>query len=253
MTNYVSTYSIIEAAQRDSGINDLEIDINDAVEWIYECIELIAIPMSYLEPMPIKLSIVDHRGELPRNLHTILGVRTYDTKIPLNYSTDIYYKNSLDTNITVSESFLNNDTLATAPNTSIKFQYKYKTENGYLYTDLKETDLEMAYNIFPIDEVGYPIIPDNISVINACKWFIIERMMYKLWVVGKIPDKVYEKANQERLWYVGKASSSPRIPSLDMMQNLRNISMKMISNPEQIMDGFRTMAEPERLNFSRYW
>lgn len=143
-----------------------------------------------------KIKIADYRGELPCDLEHIIQVR--DDK-------DHYYRYSTDS-FHFSED---------------KGQHKgytYKVQGSCIFTSIKDTELEVAYQAMPVDEEGYPLIKNNyVKALEAyikMEWFTIQ------FDLGKIHGQVLANAQQDYYWKVGQAQTE--VPSVDEMESITN-------------------------------
>ena len=283
INNFISVLQLVEDIARDTEYELTSLD--DAYEWSFKCIRAINAPVSFVTKGYIAAP-EDYRLKLPDDFQKMLGIRDYNNKKPLIPATNIYYKTDTDAEVVTYPLEVNTDTtLPTAtfyidgngnpilpegylfptmvsqsysslinptinnPNSN---DYTYKIEKGWLFTSLTAVYLEMVYEAFPLDEYGFPLIPDDESFINAVKSYIIERLDYRLWRKGKITDKVYAKSEQERAWYMAQAANKSKMPmSADEYEALRRQAQKIISHPNQHDAGFRHLNRGEKLNFNR--
>jgi hypothetical protein len=140
----------------------------------------------------------------------------------------------------VSTSFRNTD-----------FSPKYKLSGDYMYTNFKNGFVEMAYKAYPIDELGMPMVPDNIKFIKAVEWYLISRMDYKRWRSTRAltDQKVWETSSGEASWYIGSARSAARQPSLDMMEGIKRMLLRSIPKINQHSNSFKTSTNQEQRKF----
>lgn len=111
---------------------------------------------------------------------------------------------------------------------SPEYQYNYKIDNGYIYTNFETGFLELSYKGFVTDDHGFPMIPDDPKFLEAVRWSIIEHIDYKKWRVSEITDKVYQHSEQQRDWYIAAARSKADIPSASKMEILKNMFLRSI-------------------------
>lgn len=225
---YLSIKAIIEKAYRDTG-SIFKIDFYEAIEWAGECIELIGCPVQ-LKDAHECLDIVEFKAKLPCDLHLLLGVRDWETKLPLRYSTDLYHHALVCQEINNCE--CGDDT--------------FTVNDDYMFTSFEEGKVELTYKALPTDDEGFPLIPDQIKFVMAVKHFLEERILWKGLLAGKTVQYVYEKALQDRLWYIGAANTAGNRPSPDQMESLKNNWLRMIPKINQHMDGFKSMGEREQ-------
>ena len=100
---------------------------------------------------------------------------------------------------------------------------EYTIQDNEIRTSFKEGFIAISYYKQKIDEnTGYPLIPDNYSVITAITMYITMKYMARMWYMGResYNDK-YQKAEQDWHWYCKQASTNSIMPhGLDEHQNL---------------------------------
>lgn len=107
-------------------------------------------------------------------------------------------------------------------------QYKYKIEGNYIRTELEKGTLIIYYTGFPVDEDGYPMIPDISSYKEAIHWYIIMKLMER----GlKHPSGIrFDSAEARWLKYAGQAFADSNYPSIDQYESFRRQWTNMIDN-----------------------
>lgn len=283
--NFISPLVIAESIARET---EHEItNLSDLHEWCFECLRLINAPQAFITKLRVD-KLEDYRMRLPEDItgSGIRGIRTHITKVPLLPATDIYYlDNQLpETNVAYSSTvdttdiptgtfYLDNNGAPIVPNgylfptiasqsydaliagtimpPSMVNTYTYKVDNGWIISSIKDDYIDIVYEAFPIDEYGLPLLPDDQSFLNALKYFIIERLDYRSWRKGKIADKVYQKSEQERVFYIAQASTKSKVPMTeDEYEVLKNISSRLVKHPNQHEQGFKTLNIAEDLKVS---
>jgi len=127
-----------------------------------------------------------------------------------------------------------------------EFTLSYRINASYIETNFEDGFVELVYNGFMMDENGFPMIPDEARYREAVASFLIERLDYKAWRKGLIPDKVYQKSCQERDWYIGAARNKANIPSIDRMESIKKMFLRSIQKVTSHNDGFRFSNLTER-------
>lgn len=99
---------------------------------------------------------------------------------------------------------------------------EYTIVNNKIRTSFKEGFILLSYYRVMIDEeTGYPLIPDDVSVINAITYYIMWKYNQRMWFMGREghSDKM-QYAEQQWLKYCGQAKTNNTILSgLDEYQN----------------------------------
>jgi len=237
---YVSLDLIMDKVHRDNRFVE-KVDYFDVVEWSGEAIKLIGAPSSFMKKvtgnslLTPNITVADYKGELPVDYYRVMpgGVRDYDTKVVYRGATDTFIKAPAITGEA--------PTLAQADKT-------YTINDNYIFIGSEEATLEMAYYAFPVEGCGMPLIPDNVKYVNAIGSFIAERIGFGLWSIGKLPDKVYAKLEQERAWYIGAASSAANVPSIDQMETWTKGWARLSPVINQHMTSFKYFGDQEDIN-----
>lgn len=231
---YIDITYIIERVYRDNGF-DLEIKFDELVEWVWDVISLIGAPQVYIDKitdgsigMPEPITIQDYRGLLPSDLHHIVLARDYDTKMPMICKSSSFVKDTQQTFVRES-------------------QYSYVVNNNYIYTSFETGEVELNYKAFPTNNLGMPMIPDDIKFVMATQAYIAERIGFRLWMQEKLTRDRYEKLETERLWYIGAAKTKAQIPSIDEMESIKNRFLRLKINTNFHDGSFTYSSEKERL------
>ena len=239
---YTSINRVIENVIRDTGFTD-EINFPDMVEWCFIAMELINTPSAYIKSItdgnkdlnhhqPVE--IVDYRGELPCDFHKLIGVREYCSLIP-----------------TVSDSgiFLESNN---APQIQRYSNVTYKIEGSYIFTNISEGYLEIAYWAFPTDADGLPMIPDDVMYLRAVEAFLTERIARKLWIQGKMSGEVYSQLDRDWLFYVKSAKVRAAMPSYDEAESLKNQILRLVSKPNHADWNYSALSNSEQAYTGRF-
>jgi len=231
---YIDVSYIIERVYRDTGF-DLEIKYDEVIEWVWDVISLVGAPNAYVDKitngdtgMPDPITIVDYRGTLPSDLHHIVFARDYDTKMPMICKSSSFVKDT--ETVYVKES-----------------QYSYTVNESYMFTSFETGEVELNYKAFPTNNLGMPLVPDDIKFVMATQAYVAERIGFRLWMQERLSRDRYEKLGQERDWYIGAASTKARIPSIDEMEAIKNRFLRLKINPNFHDASFTYSADKERL------
>jgi len=287
---HVKLDTILEKVFRDYGF-ETDLDWTDAIEWAAEALDLIGAPRVYttlitdgddLKGHPDPISIVDHRGNLPCNLHQIVQVRECGSKMPMIYATNTFHNSTTGnsgTNVTCTTNNCDNNTADVVPSTQLndnqncnpffnfnpnptantpyganlptvggelQDNYTYTISGDKIFTSFKCGQVEMAYLAFPVDEKGLPMIPQETRFQNAVRDYIAHRLSMKLTIQGKFQPAMAEKLEQNWLFYCQSAANKSRMPSIDQMESLKNQWVRSIPNLNEHDTAFRFQNTEER-------
>lgn len=187
---------------------------------------------NYTEDKTAVVEICDYSGKLPCDIIYINQVKT-DEEIAMKYASDSFH-------------LVNQN----SPDLYRKSEYAYTINQDHIFTSFEEGKIYINYRALPVDENGYPLIPDDVRMRSAVKyhlmWTIAQRLFYK----GKITENVYRDIEQNRNWYMGSAQTKSVIPSHDQMESLANQFARLIQDSSAHADFFATSNLPE--NFKRH-
>ena len=238
-SKYVSINQILAKVYRDLKVGDL-INPADAIEWAGEAIELIGAPFHFTEKVA-RLEISNHRSQLPCDLHYLVTAKgvscdlstdvcATDVKgyLPMRYSTDAYH-------------------YYCAGNQDNKYHASltYKVNDDFIFTSFETGYVLMAYHGIPVDDDGYPLIPDDPKFKEAVAGHIKWRIAFILAGSGKMPQWVYQKLEQDRDWYMAAAQTRANTPSPDMAEAIKNNWLRLIPKINQHSDGFKSAGDQE--------
>jgi hypothetical protein len=223
--SWVDIDFILDKLYHDYKFDDIE--YNEVAEDIWDAINYVADPSSY-ETKFADIVIADYKGTMPSDFFSIVDgtVMEKETNIPLVGSLDLM------------DRFSDNATIL-AETDALK--YSYKIIEGYLYTGLEDTTLTISYKAFPVSN-NLPLVPDNAKAIRMVVDYIAEKIAFKLFMVGKLGERVYEKILQRSCWSTSSWKTSSKIPTTDVMERLKNIHLNLLRNPNMHDNQFKHLG-----------
>jgi hypothetical protein len=253
--NFISIEEIISEVVRDLGTSD-EVPWDDLIVWAFESIRLVGANQAYVSDFDTA-TIVNYRVALPCNFINLRGilingsvpVYTGDTfhnlldKSPLgvsNYSGTLIAEGEIKT---VSGTFK-----AGFPNAvRTEQEYTYSLNDSYIVTNCKEGEVTISYTALPIDENGFPMIPEEIRFRKAVKTYLIYKLDYIKWRNGKISSQLFQHSEQEWEFYVGSASNAAKMPDEAMTQTIKNLIMTLKADDSAYYRRFITPRDSNNL------
>lgn len=168
-----SVRMLLAKLYRDLQLTDRSRDL-DFVEWTGEALAHIG-AFAQLEKKESVLTIAAHKAALPADLVQLLGVayapgtaaadllEACKKPLPLSAST---FHAGIHT-ASFKEGQLSEETFALTP--------------GFIHTSYETGSVALAYLAMPLDEDGLPVVPDNPSFFDACKWYCATRLTEGGW------------------------------------------------------------------------
>lgn len=274
--NAVSAMAIIAKVYRDHNIDD-NIEL-DAIEWMGEALEAIGAGTQKIQKEEWIVA-TNHTATLPSDLETLNSVYVVD-EAPLkdnwqeeDFPYDLSQVKDLPKHmIGRSDQLLHDgigDSSTDLPESSFNTSDDYRTifqelqgepevepdknslaatysETYHLNGNQLKTSFEnglvlVSYMGYPLDDHGYPLVPDNYAFKEALTWYIAKKLI----LGGKKLMIGYDTANQQWLKYCTQARNKANMPDLDAYQNFHQSWVQMVNlkkfnrptYPYEIKDG----------------
>lgn len=202
----VSAKAIVAKAYADLNVQDTR-RWQVYMEWIAEALEHIGAFSQYVQKQT-DIVISNYRGTVPCDLVNVVTVT--HSGVPLNYGLSTHdYSNQ---------------------NPSRKSQLSYTIEYPYINTYFKEGTLNMIYHAVPTDEEGYPLIPDRISLKEACFRYIVYKESFPKVLSGQMPEGLYRGLERDWQRYCGQARGDLNMPNSDKMNSIKENWLRLVPN-----------------------
>jgi hypothetical protein len=230
ITNFKSSKSLIAGLYRDLDLN-VELSESSIIEWIGEALSMIG---SYAQN---------------KEVSTVLTVANHTVVLPCDF---IYPKDITHNGKALSwstKSAANNykcDTCNAIPTCCT--DYNFYISDGCLNTSLESGDLCIVYQAIPVDEDGFPLVPDNVYFDKALKAYVtymLDKIQFRR---GLIPEVVFRMSEKDWYFYVNSARGSAYMPDAAQMDRLQKVWVRLIPKPHEFSNNFRNLENHERRN-----
>lgn len=237
-THYISIKNILSRVLMNplmEGLNEA-----DAIKYLADCINLIGAPMSY-ENKIAQYEIQEHRASLPLDLIYIQQTRKVDNNCvyPMRYNSDTFNSKYHEIG---SPDFVE---------LSSNYDWSYSINNGCIYTNFKEGNVQQSYKGLKLDDDGLPMVPDDVKFEKAVEWYIKLQHYTILWELNKISDKVFENTKQESCWYIGAANTKAQSQNIDQAESFKNTFTKLLRNDTAGAKSFNDFGRQEYIKTNR--
>jgi hypothetical protein len=119
----------------------------------------------------------------------------------------------------------------------------YLINGGFIKTNQRTGFIQMAYQAIPTDNEGYPLVPDDVSFLEAIYWYIVMKLYYPKWVQGSIRDEVYYDARRSWNFHCKQAYGNALLPNADQLESIKNEWNRLKPELHEWSTGFSTMGE----------
>lgn len=215
---YISIKRILDDLMAHPMLQDLTME--RAINYAIDFIRIVGCPQFYEEKTAV-IEIDNYRGKLPCDFYNIIGVRSKDSHITYNYATDTFHMS---------------DCKHSTGNV-------YKIQGSVIFTSSKDTDVEIAYYAYNLDEEGYIMLPDNSSFIRALEAYIKMKQFTILFDLGKLQAGILQNAQQDYAWAVGDCQSEFNRLSIDKAESLFNSWRTLLIRNNQQREGFARLGD----------
>ena len=172
---------------------------------------------------------------------------------PSSFKQTAYYQNNFKPLRLASSAFSKAKTAhcSNCVNVSTTCEHEYSLDHPYIRTDFKTGYICMAYLSQALDERGYPMIPDEVSYIEAIKRYIVYKVKYSEFLQGVINPQIFAKLEDDWHWYCQQARGKANMPdTVDKMENLLQQRNRLIPKVQRYYGFFGNLSSGESLNFS---
>lgn len=258
---YTSLKEVILSVYRNTG-SDRELNIDDLAYWAYQALEGIASPLTYIPKIYGHKENPDwdfdqFKVKLPADFHKLRALSVDGrTAIP---STNAYHE-MLDgaccgwdgiTGSGAAETYYDNfgnifspqAEPITPPTKQGLEPVTFNMNNNYITFNVLEGKACMAYYAFPVDDEGFPLVPDLAVIKEAVTAYLIERLDYRLFRKGVITSQVYQLSSRERNWAMAAAYAAMRSPDEHQMETAKNMMLKMVVRKDDYLSAFRNLGK----------
>lgn len=240
INSHISIKAVIANIYRDLGLST-ELPTDDVIEWIGSALEFIGAYGQY-EPKIAEFDIDEYKVKIPLDLYKLVYV-TYNG-YPLTFAGKHLGNNIFCPNCTIPTQDINttNGTLSTSGCGGATFYLN----DTYIITSIQTGKICLEYIAIPVDEDGYPLVPDNVSYMKALTCYVTKMLDYREWRKGNIPDKVFQHSEKEWNWYCAQAKGAANMPDLGQLERLKNVMVRLIPKQNEFNTLFRTNGSQER-------
>jgi len=229
--NYISLDVIANKIYKNPLLKDMNYE--DIIDFSLSVIKIAKVPGVYHEESCYK-DITDFKAGIPKSALNIKSVNFVQGNrlIPMLEST-----NSLNNQIDKI------DHLHTHTN------FAYSINNQIIKTSCKSGKIFIVFDTIKIDEDDIPMIPDSEALIRAIEAYIKVQVYSVLVDLQKVSDRALNRAEQDYMWYIGKAQTEfQEFTNEDGAESFVNSNVRMFKTPSSHRNRFDSESQRENLN-----
>ena len=216
---YTTIRLVLDSIMRHPLLQDITLET--AVDYAVSFMRIIGVPNIFIEKTEV-IEISDYKGLLPSDFHQMIQVKDTKYNTVFRYSSDSFH---------MSE------------NKEETINLTYKLQGGVIFTSIEKGKIEIAYRAIPVDECGFPLIPDNSSFIRALELYIKKQWFTILYDLGKINNNVLNQTLQDYAWAVGDCETEFKRLSIDEMESIATMWRSLLVRPNEHYKTFKILGD----------
>ena len=162
------------------------------------------------------VKVANYRALIPPSVDTIMDVYLCDTDLSSIYTENDKLSASLKT--------------SRIPNRSKVSYGTYTRTRNVLDTDIEEGVLELYHKCLEVDELGFPTLPYDGSLMEAVTNYIKYRYFTVLWENDIMAKNKVDAAHQEYVWYIGQYTMANTVPTYDEAVSWANSWQRLLND-----------------------
>ena len=202
--------------------------IGESIVWVGDALESIGSVIN-LENKTWHLTIKNGRASIPCNLHLITSVSYKGRWLRYGSQTFNYNLHCDDCiNATITEG-----------------DYSYTVNPNYIATNIPDGDEICVFGkAFPLDEEGYPMIPDNFAASECIFWYLTKQLM-----LGGFQHPIreinYDRAEANYIKYRTQAENQLEMFDIPRFEAFKNSWVRLVPNVNSAHNFFYSDSIPE--------
>ena len=226
----ISSKHVIAKIYRDLDLNDPNYEL-DFIEWFGEALNFIGSSTQLVKKQE-KLLIEDHKANLPTDFVHLEQIR-YESK----QFGDNYLKYNPANHNTKEEGQIG------------KQKETYQLNPDVIVTTFEHGEITIIYKALPVDDDGYPLVPDNQYFLEALFWYAFKKMLMRGYK-SKVSELSYFYADQQWKRYCTAARNKANYPDIGKYQRFADVWVGLIPAQRMFETGYN-LNEPVRPELER--
>ena len=183
-----------------------DVPLETIIDYTLDFIWIVGLPNVY-EDYLAELTIADYRALLPDNLISINQVMDKKTGVSLRTSTGTFMTYDHDT----QKSYMYDNVYGSVEPT-------FKLQGNIIYTTFETGEIAISYKGIPVDEDGFPMIPDHNVFLKTLELYVKKEWFTIQFDLGRITIQSLNNTQQQYAWSVGQCQNQFIMPSISEME-----------------------------------
>jgi len=275
---------VINKIIRDLGLEDQEIPFHNYVEWIAEALEHIGNYAQFTEK-ETTLTVENYIAKFPCDYHQLIQLKnpiSMTANLGSGFKGSIVGKaldslslrdgkecpvitpeafrimqmsvgykghNQLENQLRSNEGLISEVSIDT--DVSIG-PLDYNIQHGHVRTSFQEGFIVMKYLAMPMDCDGYPLVPEEVSFMEALYWKVCEKLRMRGFNFNAPEMNDLHFLKSEWRTYCMQARGKANMPDLETLDQLAQSWNTLVKNYNEFGQDFATNGRTETLNLNQY-
>ena len=167
-----------------------------------------------------------HKLPIDANEHNILGIEYLNDDGTVRDNEESLTNSKFENNLLVA----NTKRTRVRGNDSRYTYGTYEVKGDTLHIDIEKCAVAVTYNGFMVDDMGFPILPYDGSLIQAVENYIKYRYYTILYENDMMAYQKVAQVHSEYTWYVGQYTMKNSIPTYDEAVSWVNTWQRLLNN-----------------------
>ena len=112
--------------------------------------------------------------------------------------------------------------------------------------------LSIQYLALPVDDRGFPLVPDDVSYRDAMFWKVAMQLCMRNPTLLPNPQmQRLDYCTMQWQGYCRQARANANMPDLDMMIRLKNNWLRLVNNPDFDLGNFSQLGKPDTIKLDK--
>lgn len=233
-SRYTSVKVVMDQLHRNPIINGISFET--MIDYTIDFLHIVGVPAEFVDKL-YETDFENFRAELPDD-YVECNQIIIDDRVA-RYATDTFHNFYRD--IKTTSNYELNSKLPRS------VDYTFTINNSFIYLSKEKGNLKMSYKAIPVDEDGFPMIPDNPVFQKALRLYMEKEHCRILYLNDKLDINKLSKIEQDYFWSVGQWETESRKLNLSKAESLFNSFRTLLVRDTEFNNRFRNDGKKEQL------
>ena len=169
---------------------------------------------------------------------------------PMDYATALSIVNN-DTSVrSILTNLLNVGQMQSGEYNTLKTDYEpvYALKPGHVMINTQSGYLNLSYMGVPVDDDGYPMVPELPSFMEAIYWYVTMKLKYPEYLQGRLRQDIYYDIRRSWNFYCKQAYGDAMMPNKDELETIKNQWNRLVPEQSEHDQFYTTSGRAQQIN-----